>query len=80
MRILALSFLSLLCTAATEPAITLDVTIDQPRSARGLIHACMTRDQRHFPDCSKDPAALRQTIPAALRSCASPASRPGAMH
>ena len=35
----------------------LDVGIANLRSTRGNILLCLTRDPRHFPDCSGDPVA-----------------------
>jgi uncharacterized protein (DUF2141 family) len=34
------------------------------RSAKGLVQACLTATAAKFPDCNKDPAALRLTVPA----------------
>ena len=34
------------------------------RSAKGVLRACMTRNPHYFPDCDKDPAALRASISA----------------
>ncbi len=34
------------------------------RSAKGLLQACLTATPKRFPDCNKDPAALRLTVPA----------------
>lgn len=43
----------------------LEVRVTGLRSARGLLHACVTRNPDHFPKCERDPAALRATVPAA---------------
>jgi uncharacterized protein (DUF2141 family) len=54
--------------AATERApATLDVAIEGVRNTRGVVHACLTRDAAAFPDCSRDPAALKQTVAASTR-------------
>jgi uncharacterized protein (DUF2141 family) len=34
------------------------------RSAKGLLQACLTAAPAKFPNCNKDPAALRLTVPA----------------
>lgn len=34
------------------------------RSAKGLVQACLTAVAAKFPNCNKDPAALRITVPA----------------
>jgi uncharacterized protein (DUF2141 family) len=62
-RLAYLAFLPFL--AANGPApIVLDVEIEGMRNQRGQIHACLTRDPAHFPDCRKDPSALRQSVAA----------------
>ncbi len=34
------------------------------RSAKGLVQACLTAAASKFPNCNKDPAAFRLTVPA----------------
>ncbi|WP_295530665.1 DUF2141 domain-containing protein, partial [Novosphingobium sp. Chol11] len=34
------------------------------RSAKGLVQACLTAAPSKFPNCNKDPDALRLTVPA----------------
>lgn len=41
------------------------VVISGLRSTQGLIQACLTARAATFPECDKDPAALRLTVPAA---------------
>ncbi len=67
MRLLA-ALLPLLLIAAEQPAATLDVSIEAVRNSRGVVHACLTRDAASFPDCSRDAAALKQTVPASART------------
>jgi uncharacterized protein (DUF2141 family) len=43
----------------------LKVRIEKLRNARGLIHACLTRDATRFPNCKTDPHAFRVSVPAA---------------
>ena len=50
--------------AAATPTASVEVDLAALRSARGLIHACMTTDPAHFPSCDKDPMALKRTVPA----------------
>jgi uncharacterized protein (DUF2141 family) len=52
---------------AFTDASTTDLTIDieRLRSSKGVIHACLTQNHAHFPDCRADPGAFRQTVPAA---------------
>lgn len=55
-----------LLAASAQPA-SLEVDVTGLRDTRGAIHACLTRDALHFPDCKSDPAALMQTAPASAR-------------
>ncbi len=45
------------------PLGQLDVSVENLRSAQGLIQVCVTRDARHFPDCEHDPQARHLTAP-----------------
>lgn len=60
---LALAIAALLANPET-PATDLTIDIQGIRNARGVVHACLTRNPAHFPDCRADPGALRQTVPA----------------
>ena len=51
-------------SAAGQPDASVDIDLTGLRSARGMIHACLTRNSAHFPDCKSDPAALRASAPA----------------
>lgn len=62
-RIVALPFAAFALLAAAPPTELL-VEITGLRNARGLIHACLTQNPHHFPDCKKDPARIEQTVPA----------------
>lgn len=46
------------------PISTLDVTIDNVRSARGVLRVCLTADPRNFPGCVDDAQAVTRTVPA----------------
>lgn len=46
------------------PAGEVDVRFVGLRSARGVIHACLSRSERHFLHCERDPAARRASIAA----------------
>lgn len=65
---LLLSNLSVAAVPPKAPTGELDVQVEQLRNARGVIHACLTRDPRNFPDCSHDPTALKRTVPAGTPS------------
>jgi uncharacterized protein (DUF2141 family) len=64
-RLIALALIPVL--SAASPAGTLDLSITGLRDDKGLVHVCLTADRRHFPDCSGDPRAIRQSIPASQR-------------
>ena len=57
---IALMIAAMAATSLQAATVELDVT--GLRSERGLIHACLTRDPAHFPDCKSDPRALTQTV------------------
>jgi uncharacterized protein (DUF2141 family) len=52
--------------ANAEPPLTttLTVHIEGMRSKKGIVRACLTRDEKSFPHCDKDPAAYKVNIPA----------------
>lgn len=56
--------LALLLLAGNGHGAGLRVAIEQLRNDRGLLHLCLTRDARHFPDCSGDPFAVKRSVPA----------------
>lgn len=43
----------------------LQIDVERLRNLKGIIHLCLTRDPRHFPNCSSDPKAVKRTIPVA---------------
>lgn len=56
----------LLLTAAQDSGVV-EVAIEGLRNMRGDVHLCLTREQRHFPNCRDDPAAIKRTVPASTR-------------
>ena len=56
-----------LLLAAVEQPPSVEVEISGVRNDKGWLHVCMTRNISYFPDCARDPSALRQTVPAAAR-------------
>jgi len=66
-RRVALAPLALLAAGNSAP-VELEVTFDDVRDAKGLLQLCLTREARHFPDCSDDPAAIKRSVAAATRS------------
>jgi uncharacterized protein (DUF2141 family) len=53
-----------LFVALSPPPADFEVRLDRLRSKRGAVHLCLTRAPAHFPDCGKDPEALKRTVPA----------------
>ena len=64
LRLVLFFFLPMLAANGPGPLV-LDVEIEGMRNHRGQIHACLTRNPSHFPDCRNDPEALRQSVAAA---------------
>ena len=60
---IAIAMAAMVAEVDTQPA-SLTIRITNVRSAKGVVHACLTRDSHHFPDCRADPLALRLTVPA----------------
>ena len=50
---------------AQSYATSLEVTLQGLRSQKGVMHLCLTRNAAHFPNCSGDPRAVKQTVAAA---------------
>jgi uncharacterized protein (DUF2141 family) len=55
-----------------------DVSIQGLRSMKGNLLVCLTADPKKFPDCGKDPKAIKRVVtPQAARSFAFEGVRPG---
>ena len=50
--------------ASSATAAEVEVAVEGLRNARGLVRLCLTRDPSHFPDCNRDPAAVKRSVPA----------------
>lgn len=50
--------------AVSAPSATVEVGFTGLRNTRGAVHACLTRNPSHFPDCKSDPLALKRTVQA----------------
>lgn len=59
---LAAAPLLLVALAANAPAAELEVRLEKLRNHKGVLHLCLTRDPAHFPDCGKDPRAVKRSI------------------
>ena len=75
--LLALPLFGGLASAAV-PAGTLDLSIERVRNHRGVLHICLTREARHFPNCAGDPNAVKRTIPGATATLRIADIAPGA--
>lgn len=60
----ALLLASPVAAAVNADAGAVAIAITGLRNARGTIRICLTRSRSHFPDCTRDPAALSRTISA----------------
>jgi uncharacterized protein (DUF2141 family) len=57
---------------------SLTVSVTGLRNQKGQVHVCLTANAKAFPDCSKDPAAVKRTVKAnAAASIQFDALRPG---
>ena len=54
--------LGLIMAAATPQTSDVEIRLEKLRNERGVLHVCLTREPAHFPDCGKDPAAVKRTI------------------
>ena len=68
---------SLLLLAIAPAPAELEVRLERVRNERGVLHLCLTRDPAHFPDCGKDPAAVKRSVPANVTSVGFTGIRPG---
>jgi uncharacterized protein (DUF2141 family) len=66
----------LLLTSAV-PAAELEIRLERVRNERGSVHLCLTREPAHFPDCGKDPAATKRSVPAGVATIRFTGLRPG---
>lgn len=53
---------------ASSTSGEIELRFERLRNARGSLHLCLMRQGAHFPDCAKDPQAIKRTIPAASAS------------
>lgn len=56
--------LALLAPPHAAPGGAVEVAVEGLRNERGLVHFCLTRDPRHFPDCAGDPDARSTSVDA----------------
>jgi uncharacterized protein (DUF2141 family) len=58
------AILPLLLLMSNAPTAELEVRLERLRNGRGSVHLCLTRDPAHFPNCGRDPAALKRSVSA----------------
>ena len=54
-------------SAASTDGASIEVELTSLRNTRGMVHLCLTRSKQHFPNCERDPAAVKQTIATSLK-------------
>ena len=64
MHRLAAILIAFLLSSATTPTAAVRVDCSGLRNMHGMIHACLTRNPSHFPDCEADALALKRSVPA----------------
>ncbi|WP_114952577.1 DUF2141 domain-containing protein [Sphingosinicella terrae] len=42
----------------------IEISVEGLRNGNGSVRLCLTRNAAHFPDCNRDPAAIRRSLPA----------------
>jgi uncharacterized protein (DUF2141 family) len=67
-RTLGLASLAALSIAAAPPpplpSAQIDVSVSGLRNAKGNVLICLTANAKYFPDCGKDPRAVKQSVSA----------------
>src|SRR5688572_1212349 len=43
-------------------AADVEVQVQALRNTRGQVRLCLTRNPAHFPDCNRDPAAVKRSV------------------
>jgi uncharacterized protein (DUF2141 family) len=64
-RTLGLAVSGMMLVGGNLPGATVEVSVSGLRSAKGNLLVCLTSNPKHFPDCGKDPKALKQSVAAA---------------
>lgn len=60
--ILALAILAGQGAAQAADDASLTVSVTGLRNIKGQVHVCLTANARAFPDCSKDPVAVKRSV------------------
>jgi uncharacterized protein (DUF2141 family) len=61
----AAALLAPLPASSTQSTTTVTVAVTGLRNTNGMVHACLTAQPRHFPNCDRDPDAHRLSMHAA---------------
>lgn len=64
-RFAAAPLLFLALTGTIPPTAELEIRLERLRNQRGVLHLCLTRNPAYFPDCRKDPEAVKRSIASA---------------
>ena len=51
--------------SANSPTASIEVELTALRNARGSVHMCLTRSPAYFPNCDRDPHAIKKSVSAA---------------
>ncbi len=54
--------LILLALGGNASPAELEVRLERIRNQQGVIHLCLTRNPAFFPDCGKDPRAVKRSV------------------
>jgi uncharacterized protein (DUF2141 family) len=68
--------LLLLAPAGGEQA-SVELDLQNLRNSRGVLQLCITANAAVFPDCGRDPQAIKRSFPASTRKLAIAAIPPG---
>lgn len=62
------TFAAAFLLGADSPLAELEVLVNGVRNARGILHLCVTANPRFFPDCSRDPSAVKRSVSATSKT------------
>ena len=62
-----LASMLLLQAPGSHGQASIELNIENARNSRGVFQLCVTANARVFPDCARDPGAIKRTIPASNR-------------
>lgn len=77
LRVIIPLLIALPLVSARAPTTTLEIEVTGLRDHRGMLHACVTRNPAHFPDCRSDSLAAMTSVPSAARTITFRGLEPG---